>query len=72
MRPREHKNLNMKRNRISTEQDNVILSTLLEDKADTKPDKARTLPNNLRVTEMILPHRTKWKKFLITINYVSI
>ena len=72
MRPREHKNLNMKRNRISTEQDTVILLTLLEDKIDTMLDKARTLPNNLRVTEMILPRRTKWKKFLITINYVSI
>ena len=72
MRPRDHGNLNMKRNRVSTEQATATLSTLLEDKADMMPHKARTLPNGTRVVEMVLPRGTKWKKFLVTINEVSI
>ena len=72
MRPRDHGNLNMKRNRISTQQATATLSTLLEDKADMMPHKARTLPNGTRVVEMVLPRGTKWKKFLVTINEVSI
>jgi hypothetical protein len=72
MRPRDHGNLNMKRNRISTEQATATLSTLLEDKADMMPHKARTLPNGTRVVEMVLPRGTKWKKFLVTINGISI
>ena len=72
MRPRDHGNLNTKRNRISTLQATATLSTLLEDKADMMPHKARTLPNGTRVVEMVLPRGTKWKKFLVTINEVSI
>jgi hypothetical protein len=71
MRPRDHGNLNMKRNRVSTQQATATLSTLLEDKADMMPHKARTLPNGSRVVEMVLPRGTKWKKFLVTINKVS-
>jgi len=70
MRPRDHGNLNMKRNRTSTQQATATLSTLLEDKADMMPHKARTLPNGTRVVEMVLPRGTKWKKFLVTINEV--
>jgi len=62
----------MKRNRISTQQATAILSTLLEDKADMMPHRARILPNGTRVVEMVLPRGTKWKKFLVTINEVSI
>lgn len=72
MRARDHGNLNMKRNRTSTQQATATLSTLLEDKADMMPHKARTLPNGTRVVEMVLPRGTKWKKFLVTINSVSI
>ena len=72
MRPRDYGNLNMKQNRISTEQATATLSTLLEDKADMMSHKARTLPNGTRVVEMVLPRGTKWKKFLVTINGVSI
>lgn len=72
MRPRDHGNLNMKRNRVSTQQATATLSTLLEDKADMMPHKSRTLPNGARVVEMVLPRGTKWKKFLDTINEVSI
>ena len=72
MHPRDHGNLNMKRNRISTQQAIATLSTLLEDKTDMMPHNARTLPNGTRVVEMVLPHGTKWKKFLVTINEVSI
>ena len=72
IRPRDHGNLNMKRNRISTQQATATLSTLLEDKADMMPHKARTLPNGTRVVEMVLPRGTKWKKFLVTINEVII
>ena len=72
MRPRDHGNLNMKRNRTSTQQATATLSTLLEDKADMMPHKARTLPNGTRVVEMVLPRGTKWNKFLVTINEVSI
>ena len=72
MRPRDHGNLNTKRNRISTLQATATLSTLLEDKADMMPHKARTLPNGTRVVEMVMPRGTKWKKFLVTINEVSI
>jgi hypothetical protein len=70
MRPRDHGNLNMKRNRTSTQQFTATLSTLLEDKADMMPHKARTLPNDSCVVEMVLPRGTKWKKFLVTINEV--
>ena len=72
MRGRDHGNLNVKRNRISTQQAAATLSTLLEDKADMMPHKSRTLPNGTRVVEMVLPRGTKWKKFLATINQVSI
>ena len=72
MRPRDHGNLNMKRNCISTLQATTTLLTLLEDKVDMMPHKARTLPNGTRVVEMVLPWGTKWKKFLVTINKVSI
>jgi hypothetical protein len=72
MRPRDHGNLNMKMNRISTQQATVTFSTLLEDKADMMPHKTRTLPNDTRVVEMVLPRGTKWKKFLLTINEVNI
>ena len=71
MRPRDHGNLNMKKNRVSTQQATTTLFTLLEDKADMMPHKARTLPNGSRVVEMVLPRGTKWKKFLVTINEVS-
>ena len=70
MRPRDHGNLSVKRNRLSTQQATATLSTLLEDKADMMPHKARTLPNGTRVVEMVLPRGTKWKKFLVTINEV--
>ena len=70
MRARDHGNLNMKRNRVSTQQATATLSTLLEDKADMMPHKSRTLPNGARVVEMVLPRGTKWKKFLVTINEV--
>jgi hypothetical protein len=70
MRARDHGNLNRKRNRTSTQQATATLSTLLEDKADMMPHKARTLPNGSRVVEMVLPRGTKWKKFLVTINEV--
>ena len=43
-----------------------------EDKADMMPHKSRTLPNGKRVVEMVLPHGSKWKKFLDTINEVII
>ena len=72
MRARDHGNLNVKRYRISTQQATATLSTLLEDKADMMPHKARTLPNGTRVVEMVLPRGTKWKKFLATINQVRI
>jgi hypothetical protein len=72
MRPRNHDNLNMKMNRISTQQAIATLLILLEDKVYMMPHKARTLPNGTRVVEMVLPCRTKWKKFLVTINEVSI
>ena len=61
IRPRDHGNLNTKRNHISTQQVTTTLWTLLEDKADMMPHKARTLPNGTRVVEMVLPHGTKWK-----------
>jgi hypothetical protein len=70
MRPRDHENLNMKRSRTSTQQATATLSTILEDKANMMPHKARTLPNGSRVVEMVLPRGTKWKKFLGTINEV--
>lgn len=71
MRPRDHGNLNIKRNRVSAQQATATLSTLLEDKADMMPHKSRTLPNGTRVVEMVLPRGTKWNKFLLTINKVS-
>jgi hypothetical protein len=70
MRPRDHENLNMKRNRTPTQQATATLSTILKDKAEMMPHKARTLPNGSRVVEMVLPRGTKWKKFLSTINEV--
>ena len=54
MRGRDHGNLNVKRNRISTQQATATLSTLLEDKADMMPHNARTLPNGTPVVEMVL------------------
>ena len=72
MHPRDHGNLNIKMNRISIQQATTTLSTLLEDKADMMPHKARTLPNGTRVVEMVLPRGTKWKKFMVTINEVNI
>jgi hypothetical protein len=62
----------MKRNRKSIQQTTTTLSTLLEDKTDMMPHKARTLPNDTRVVEMVLSRGTKWKKFLVTINEVRI
>lgn len=55
---------------MSTQQVAATLITLLEDKANMMPHKACTLPNGTRVVEMFLPHGTKWKNFLVTINQV--
>ena len=59
MRPRDHGNLNMKKNRMSIQQATATLSTLLEDKAYMMPHKARTLPNGTYVVEMVLPRGAK-------------
>ena len=72
MRPCDHENLNVKMNRISTEQATAMLSTLLEDKTYMMPHKARTLPNGSRVVEMVMPRGTKWNKFRVIINDVNI
>ena len=53
MCPHDHMNLNIKRNRISTQQATATLSTLLKDKTDMMLHKARTLPNGTRVVEIV-------------------
>lgn len=72
VRLRDHGNLNMKRNWVTTLQAIAALNELLLDKANVMPNKSYTLPNGQPTMVMVLVCGTKWKVFLATINQVSI